>query len=68
MQTLVEIDTECKYFVLKFREEDVMDVEVVKNVVAVVGEDRAEDELLDEGNVDNKAEVVTEDINNLLLK
>lgn len=68
MQTLVEIDTECKYFVLKFREEDVMDVEVVKNVVAVVGEDRAEDELLEEGNVDNKAEVVTEDINNLLLK
>lgn len=68
MQTLVEIDTECKYFVLKFREEDVMDVEVVKNVVAVVGEDRAEDELLDEGNVDNKAEVVTEDIDNLLLK
>lgn len=68
MQTLVEIDTECKYFVLKFREEDVMDVEVVKNVVAVVGEDRAEDELLDEGNVDNKSEVVTEDIDNLLLK
>lgn len=68
MQTLVEIDTECKYFVLKFREEDVMDVEVVKNVVAVVGEDRAEDELLDEGNVDIKAEVVTEDIDNLLLK
>lgn len=68
MQTLVEIDTECKYFVLKFREEDVMDVEVVKNAVAVVGEDRAEDELLYEGNVDNKAEVVTEDIDNLLLK
>lgn len=68
MQTLVEIDTECKYFVLDFREEDVMDVEVVEDVVAVVGEDRAEDELLDEGNVDNEAEVVTEDIDNLLLK
>lgn len=40
MQTLVEIDTECKYFVLNFREEDVMDVEVVEDVVAVVGEDR----------------------------
>lgn len=53
MQTLVEIDTECKYFVLNFRE-DVMDVEVVEDVVAVVGEDRAEDELLDKGNVDNK--------------
>ena len=67
MQTLVEIDTECKYFVLNFRE-DVMDVEVVEDVVAVVGEDRAEDELLDKGNVDNEAEVVMEDIDNLLLK
>lgn len=67
MQTLVEIDTECKYFVLNFRE-DVMDVEVVEDVVAVVGEDRAEDELLDQGNVDNEAEVVMEDIDNLLLQ
>lgn len=67
MQTLVEIDTECKYFVLNFRE-DVMDVEVVEDVVAVVGEDRAEDELLDKGNVDNEAEVVMEDIDNLLLQ
>lgn len=68
MQTLVEIYTECKYFVLNFREEDVMDDEVVEDVVAVVGEDRGEDELLDEGNIDNEAEVVTEDIDNLLLK
>lgn len=67
MRTLVEIDTECKYFVLNFRE-DVMDVEVVEDVVAVVGEDRAEDELLDKGNVDNEAEVVMEDIDNLLLQ
>lgn len=67
MQTLVEIDTECKYFVLNFRE-DVMDVELVEDVVAVVGEDRAEDELLDKGNVDNEAEVVMEDIDNLLLQ
>lgn len=67
MQTLVEIDTECKYFVLNFRE-DVMDVELVEDVVAVVGEDRAEDELIDKGNVDNEAEVVMEDINNLLLQ
>lgn len=67
MQTLVEIDTECKYFVLNFRE-DVMDVEVVEDVVAVVGEDRAEDELLDQGNVDNEAEVVMEDIDYLLLQ
>lgn len=67
MRTLVEIDTKCKYFVLNFRE-DVMDVEVVEDVVAVVGEDRAEDELLDKGNVDNEAEVVMEDIDNLLLQ
>lgn len=67
MQTLVEIDTDCKYFVLNFRE-DVMDVEVVEDVVAVVGEDRAENELLDKGNVDNEAEVVMEDIDNLLLQ
>lgn len=64
----MEIDIECKYFVLKFREEDVMDVEVVKNVVVVVGEDRVEDELFDEGNVDIKVEVVMEDIDNLFFK
>lgn len=67
MQTLVEIDTECKYFVLNFKE-DVMDVELVEDVVAVVGEDRAEYELLEKGNVDNEAEVVMEDIDNLLLQ
>lgn len=49
-------------------EEDVMDVEQAEDVVPVVGEDRAEDELLGEGNADNEAEVVTEDIDNLLLK
>lgn len=46
-----------------------MDVEQAEDVVpVVVGEDRAEDELLREGNADNEAEVVTEDIDNLLLK
>lgn len=45
-----------------------MDVEQAEDVVPVVGEDRAEDELLGEGNADNEAEVVTEDIDNLLLK
>lgn len=49
-----------------------MVVEEVDTIVAVVGEDKAEDELLAEDKedkeVDNEAEVVTEDIDNLLLK
>lgn len=62
------------YFVYNFREEDVaaMVVEDVDKIVAIVGEDKAEDELLAEDTadkeVDNEAEVVTEDIDNLLLK
>lgn len=51
-----------------------MVVEDVDKIVAVVGEDKAKDELLVlAGNkagkeVDNVAEVVTEDIDNLVLK
>uniref|UniRef100_A0A8W8MGS4 Uncharacterized protein n=1 Tax=Magallana gigas TaxID=29159 RepID=A0A8W8MGS4_MAGGI len=62
--------------VITVLEEDVaaMVVEDVDKIVAVVGEDKAKDELLVlAGNkagkeVDNVAEVVTEDIDNLVLK
>uniref|UniRef100_A0A8W8MT67 Uncharacterized protein n=1 Tax=Magallana gigas TaxID=29159 RepID=A0A8W8MT67_MAGGI len=55
------------------REEDVvaMVVEEVDTIVAVVGEDKTEDELLAEDRADkdddNETEVVTEDIDNLVL-
>uniref|UniRef100_A0A8W8MEZ9 Uncharacterized protein n=1 Tax=Magallana gigas TaxID=29159 RepID=A0A8W8MEZ9_MAGGI len=60
--------------VITVLEEDVaaMVVEEVDTIVAVVGEDKTEDELLAEDRADkdddNEAEVVTEDIDNLVLK
>lgn len=49
-----------------------MDVEEEDKIVAVVGENKADDELLAEDRadkeVDNEAEVVIEDIDNLVLK